>query len=415
MKITLIESSFGLLAIDQNGELIDRFLYPKKPQKAAAAVLRTEAGKMSNETQSFVKALLEKSFDTFVFENQNLAETVKNILAIDVEIATTTEAGDIVRRNTEKIALEAGFVKDSEEFNQWMRNVSMEIAKLKVRGSIERRDLIVAQAIQALDDLERTINLLMSRIREWYGIQFPELDRHLDKHETYCRLVVDLGYRDSFTVSNLAMEGVPETKIQQIAKAAESSMGADIAEQDLGEIQALCKSVLNLYDLRQELEKYMDNVMQQVAPNIKSLVGSLLGARLIAIGGGLQNVARLPASTIQVLGAEKALFRSLKTGTRPPKHGLIFQHTYLHDAQRWQRGKLARALAGKLAIAARADAFGNRDISKLLKEGLDRRVEEIRQKYREPPPIPEKKPRYEHADRNQRGKNRRKFRREFQR
>jgi nucleolar protein 56 len=150
--------------------------------------------------------------------------------------------------------------------------------------------------------------------------------------------------------------------------------------------------VLSLYEMRQDLEKYMDNIMNAVAPNVMSLVGSLLGARLIAIAGGLPNIARLPASTIQILGAEKALFRSLKTGTRPPKHGLIFQHTYLHDAKRWQRGKLARALAGKLAIAARADAYGGRDISKRLKEDLNRRVEEIREKYSEPPPIQERKP-----------------------
>lgn len=413
MRITLIESSFGVLAFDQDNKLTDKSLYPKIPQKAAKVMLRLEAGKLTNELQAFIKRLQERDFDIFTFENPNLAETAKSLLGINAEVARTTEAGEIARLSANRLALETGFVKDSDEFNRWMRDISMEIAKLRVRGSIERRDLIAAQAIQALDDLDKTINLLMSRIREWYGIQFPELDRHLDKHETYCRLVVNLGYREAFTEENLAKEELPETKIQQIAKAAGSSMGADIAEADLREIQALCKSILNLYSLRQKLEEYMDDVMQEIAPNIKSLAGSLLGARMIAIAGGLQNVARLPASTIQVLGAEKALFRSLKTGTRPPKHGLIFQHTYIHDAKRWQRGKLARALAGKLAIAARADAFGDRDISKTLKENLDKRVEEIRQKYSEPPPFPAKKPAHEGAHRSQQDRNWRKRRREY--
>jgi nucleolar protein 56 len=104
------------------------------------------------------------------------------------------------------------------------------------------------------------------------------------------------------------------------------------------------------------------------------------------------NLAKRPASTIQVLGAEKALFRSLKTGARPPKHGMIFQHTLLHDAKRWQRGKIARALAGKVAIAARVDAFGGRKIGDELKADLDRRIEEIHQKYDQPPPLPPPKP-----------------------
>jgi len=132
--------------------------------------------------------------------------------------------------------------------------------------------------------------------------------------------------------------------------------------------------------------------MDEVAPNTKTIAGSLLGARLIAIAGSLRNLAMRPASTIQVLGAEKALFRSLKTGARPPKHGLIFQHALLHDAKRWQRGKIARAIAGKLAIAIRIDAFGGNYVGDRLKADLDRRIEEIRQKYSEPPPVKEQKP-----------------------
>jgi nucleolar protein 56 len=147
--------------------------------------------------------------------------------------------------------------------------------------------------------------------------------------------------------------------------------------------------------------------MEEVAPNTKALAGSLLGARLIAIAGGLSNLSRKPASTIQILGAEKALFRSLKTGTLPPKHGLIFQHTFLHDAKRWQRGKIARALAGKLAIAVRTDAFGGRDIRAALKADLDKRVAEIQEKYREPPPIQERKPKHEKRFENRRRMHRR--------
>ena len=148
-----------------------------------------------------------------------------------------------------------------------------------------------------------------------------------------------------------------------------------------------------MYKLREGMETYLDKTMDEVAPNTKAIVGALLGARLIAISGGLQNLAKRPASTMQVLGAEKALFRAIKTGARPPKHGLIFQHTLIHDAQRWQRGKIARAIAGKLAIAVRIDVYRGTYAGDKLKKALDKRIEEIRAKYPEPPPIKEQKPR----------------------
>jgi nucleolar protein 56 len=232
----------------------------------------------------------------------------------------------------------------------------------------------------------------MGRLREWYGVHFPELDRLVEKHETYARLVMNLGDRINFVLETLKKEDIPKAKAEQTAKVAETSMGADTAEKDLAQIQALSKSVLELYELRKGMESYLDKTMDEVAPNTKAIAGSLLGARLIAIAGSLRNLAMRPASTIQVLGAEKALFRSLKTGARPPKHGLIFQHAVLHDAKKWQRGKIARAIAGKLAIAARVDAFGGNYVGDRLKADLDRRIEEIRLKYPEPPPIKEQKP-----------------------
>jgi nucleolar protein 56 len=125
--------------------------------------------------------------------------------------------------------------------------------------------------------------------------------------------------------------------------------------------------------------------MEEVAPNTNAIAGPLLGARLIAVAGGLRNLAKMPASTIQVLGAEKALFRALRTGTRPPKHGLIFQHSLLHEAKPWQRGKVARGLAGKISIATRVDAFGGKFKGDELKRDLDRRIKEIQEKYRKPP------------------------------
>jgi len=401
MKATVVECSIGVLAFNEGNELVGKILFPRKPQVAAEALAKVEAGKIVDEIAELVRILQDMGYNSFIFENENLGKEVERKFGVAVEVSKPSAAGEMLRSRIERFAVETRFVEDQEEFSLWMHNVTMEIAKLRVKGAVEKRDLVVAQAIQTLDDLDRAINLLMNHVREWYGVHFPELDRLVEKHETYARLIVNLGSREDFTVKNLKNEDVPEQKAEGIAKVAEKSMGADLTETDLQQIQALCKSMLSLYDLRQSLESYLDKTMKEVAPNTKALVGSLLGARLIAISGGLSNLARRPASTIQILGAEKALFRSLKTGTRPPKHGLIFQHMLLHDAKRWQRGKLARALAGKAAIAARTDAFGGRDISDQLKASLDKRVEEIREKYAEPPPIPVEKPKPERPRREE--------------
>jgi nucleolar protein 56 len=392
MKATIIQSLFGVLAFDEGNRLVAHSLFSKKPDEAARAIVEIESGKVVKEVAELVNYLKNSSYDTFVFENPLLAASVKEKLGVNVEVSRVSDAGEVLRTNMEGFALETGFVKDYGEFRIWTHSVTMEIAKIRVKRAIEKRDLVIAQAIQTLDDLDKTINLFMSRVREWYGIHFPELDRLLEKHETYARLVVNLGFRENFTVERLEKEGLPKSKAEQIANAAQFSMGADMAEVDLTQIQALSRSVINLYELRQKLEDYVDSAMEEVAPNIKALTGALLGARLIALAGGLTNLAKMPASTLQVLGAEKALFRSLKTGTKPPKHGIIFQHAFLHEAKKWQRGKIARALAGKLAIAARTDAFGGRYIGEELRADLEKRVEEIRQKYAEQPKVSEKKP-----------------------
>jgi nucleolar protein 56 len=395
MKATIVESSFGILAFNDENELVEKVLFPKKPMEAAKILIKTEAGNITEEVSTLITTLKQKGFDEFLFENANLAKEVETTMGIHVETSKPSKAGKLLQTKPESFAVKTGFVKDATDFSLWTHNVTMEITKLRVRGAVEKRDLIVAQAVQSLDELEKTINMLMARVREWYGIHFPELDRLLEKHETYARLVVELGNKDNFTAENLEKEDVPKPRAEAIAKVAEKSMGADLSESDLWQIQALCKDILDLYRLRTDFETYLDSTMSEVAPNIQCLVGSLLGARLIAVSGGLMNLAKRPASTIQVLGAEKALFRSLKTGTRPPKHGLIFQHTLLHDAKRWQRGKIARAVAGKLAIAARADAFGRRSIGDELKAKMEKRIDEIHKKYEQPPPIVREKPRHE--------------------
>ncbi|MDR0492482.1 MAG: C/D box methylation guide ribonucleoprotein complex aNOP56 subunit [Nitrososphaerota archaeon] len=405
MKAFIVQFPFGVTAFDDKNQLVEKALFPKKVQAAAKNLLRTEQGKLSDQATSLITLLKNVGYDTFVFSNGKLAEEAQRRLKVSVEVAKPAETAVLNNRMSD-IAVESGFVAGQQELDSWNRDVSMELSKLRIKGATGKRDLIVAQGIQTLDSLDQTVNLFMGRLREWYGIYFPELDRLVEKHETYARLAMNLGNRDNFSIEKLEAEGIPKERTQLINKAADASMGADISDLDLEQVQTLAKDILAFYTLRKSMDEYVDRTMEEMAPNVRAVAGALLGARMISIAGSLQNLAMRPASTIQVLGAEKALFRSLKTGARPPKHGLIFQHTMLHDAKRWQRGKIARVIAGKLAIAARADAFGEGHyIGDTLKEEINKRVEEIREKYKEPPPPKEPKPKEkrERFERRERG------------
>jgi len=405
LKATIIESIIGIIGFGEANELVDKVLFPQDPKETAERLRKIEAGKVVNELETLIERLRNKGFVIFVFESSEIARNVHEKLHVEVDVIKSSEVGELLRSNLERFAIETGFVKQGAELRDWIHQVSMELTKIRVRMAVEKRDLVVAQAIQTLDDLDKTVNLFMGRIREWYGLHFPELDKLLEKHETYARLILKLGTRDNLTAENLEKEGIPKTKAQQIAETANASMGAELIEADLNQIQSMCKNALELYDRRQSLENYIDSTMDEVAPNIRTLVGAPLGARLIALAGGLSNLAKMPASTIQVLGAEKALFRALKTGTHPPKHGIIFQHTIIHEAKYWQRGKLARALAGKLAIAARTDAFSGKYCGDRLKADLERRMKEIQEKYAETPQIkkPAIKERFRRMKRGRRG------------
>jgi nucleolar protein 56 len=384
MKASIIDSVIGVFAFDQDNRLISKVLFKKDAEAAAEAILNFESGEVAEELRTLLKKLLEKNYETFVFENSEIAKEVHKSFNVGTETAKSSVTGELLRKNVFQFAIEDGFVDSEQEFREWVRDISIALTKKRVRKTVEKRDLTIAQAILSIDDLDKTINLFMGRIQEWYGLHFPELTHLLENQETYARLVLNLGDKKNFAIKDLENEGLPEDKAERIADAVTKSMGADLKEEDMRQMQELCKTTLELSALRGKLEIYLDAAMNEVAPNLNEMAGSLLGARLIAIAGGLGNLA----STIQVLGAEKALFRALKTGARPPKHGLLFQHALIHEASRWQRGKVSRALAGKIAIAARVDAYGGKFAGSELKADLEKRVKEIHERYAEPPPAP---------------------------
>lgn len=387
MKAAIIPSVIGVFGLSEDGEIIDKEVFMKDAVKVSENLFAIEQGKIIPELRRLIERLKGQNYDVFVFDSPEIANAVRDEFKVNVEVRSLIDLSERIREKMGEIGVKVGFIKEPSEITRWIHDVTIKFSKLKIKKATEKRDLMVVQAVQALDDLDQTLNLFMSRLREWYGVHFPELNRLIDKHETYARLVYTLGRKENFTLERLEKEGFPRSRAIEIAQSARTSMGADLQDMDIEQVKRFSKNILQLYEVRAHLEKYIDNLMEEVAPNIRALAGSSLGARLIALAGGLENLAKLPASTVQVLGAEKALFRALRTGAKPPKHGVIFQHSLIFKARKWLRGKIARALAGKLSIAARTDAFTGNYIGDKLKEDLLKRVKEIEEKYPEPPKI----------------------------
>lgn len=257
-----------------------------------------------------------------------------------------------------------------------LRKRMIKKARKEVKEAYTGKDVHVIKAANLLGDLDNVFNLLAEQLREWYGVHFPELERIVRDNDAYLKLVYSLGMRGNFDAKSVA-EHYSGERASEIVDAVKKSIGADLGTAELGEIKLLALNALNIKEERTYIGKYVEKEMSALAPNFSELAGAILAARLLAKAGSLRKLAIVPSSTMQVYGAERALFQAMKRGSRGPKYGLIFGHPMVASAKPHLRGKVARALAGKLSIAAREDYFGKEKIAARLRKELDARVNAI--------------------------------------
>ena len=250
----------------------------------------------------------------------------------------------------------------------------MDKAKAGVQRAFSQKDASLIHAVRAIDDLDEVKSLLSQRLGEWIKINFPELAL---SEERMAEVFAEFGAKEFFEQQKLA-EVLNEQKAKEVIEKARASYGAKFDEHDASAVRGIAKLVKELFKARKELVEFIQVKAKQAMPNISLLVEPLLAARLVSTAGGLDKLAGMPASTIQVIGAERALFKHLRTGSLPPKHGIIFQSTLINAAPLAHRGKIARALAAKLAIAAKADFYTGNFIAPKLKQDLDKRLAQIR-------------------------------------
>jgi nucleolar protein 56 len=283
------------------------------------------------------------------------------------------------------VMVKAGLAYSAEEVFDIIREFAVRDSEEKIREAAAHPDLQIVQSINSVDELDKISNLMAMRVREWYGLHFPELDGLVQDPMAYCRIVADLGLRANCTPEKLSVTGFSEAKMNAIVEAARQSKGGELREEDLDALIMLAKDAVSTGKLRDKMLRHVERNMAKLCPNLTVMAGAGIGARLIAKAGSLKRLSDMPASTVQVLGAEKALFRALKTGGKPPKHGIIFQHPAIHSAPAWQRGKIARILGSKLVLAARIDYYSGK-LNQALVDKMNAKIEEVKKKYPEPKP-----------------------------
>ena len=376
MGVHISECVLGVFAFDDEGQMLASKEFPRDAAKVAKRIADVQAGIPTEEHHDLIAELIGEKYREFKLESGPLAARLgEEFKKARFEVLAPNKAGGVLRGDLKGIARRMGF----EEVESLVREVNFILTRQKLRAEAAERDKLVIQTIGVLDEVDKFTNILSGMIREWYSTHFPELDRLVPDHKTYLKLILELGHRERFTAA--AIKDVAEMSDEESAQTSEAtraSLGAPFDELDIRALQDCAREVFALYEFRERIAEYIDGLMAQVAPNLRAVVGGLIGARLISLAGGLDRLSRMPASTLQVLGAEKALFRALRTRARPPKHGVIYQYPEVRGASRRQRGKIARALAGKLTIAARVDAMSGEFFGDKLAADLKARITRIK-------------------------------------
>ncbi|RLG26518.1 rRNA biogenesis protein [Methanosarcinales archaeon] len=261
----------------------------------------------------------------------------------------------------QSLAVDHGFVESREEYYGLLRAVMLEASREKIRRGW-KKDVQVIHTASTIDELGESINLLQERLKNVFTTHFPEQNLH---GRELAELIITYGRRS----------GIPDT--HPLYGSARDSIGMQITDEEESLMRELAENIVSLYKLRHNYEEYLERTIAEFAPNLADLAGAKLTARLISLAGSLERLAQQPASRIQVIGAKKALFRHLEGRAPPPKHGIIYQHPAIKKTPPRLRGKIARRLAAKIAMASRIDLYSG-TLNPDLKDGFEREMAKIK-------------------------------------
>jgi nucleolar protein 56 len=348
MKAYIAQSFLGIFGLDESGNVIEAIIYGKEPNKIAEKIL-------SHEPTKEEKELMEK------LKKKGYSELISSKTLEGCKFEPNNSGERNFKQQFRQIMKKYGF--SDIELNEFLTKIGIEFTRIQTKATV-KKDRIAMQVIDGMDELDKSLNISIARLREWYSLHFPEMDKVIENHEKFAKIVSESGLRDK----------IEEKELIELKK---GSMGIELSEKDEAILKEYASGIRNLYKIREKMEKYLDAILKEVAPNLRELAGATIAARLISLSGGLDKLTKKPSSTIQLLGAEKALFRFLHGRGRSPKYGLLFMHNMVQNAPNEKKGKIARILASKLSIAAKIDYYGKGGVSSELKKNLDDKIKNI--------------------------------------
>ncbi|KAK1625695.1 NOSIC domain-containing protein [Colletotrichum phormii] len=353
------ELTTGPTSSEQINEMLKLKTFVKFDSSAVAVeeAAGLKEGRVPPMLANLLKEIKDEKKATLAVADLKLGTAIGKLPDLDIKAVSDAASQDLFRAVRENLSsLIPGLT--TETMDRMALGLSHSISRHKLKFSADKVDAMVVQAIKLVDDLDKELNVYAMRTKEWYGWHFPELAKILNDNLVYARLVVAVGMRQDFAESDLS-DILPEELEGPVKTAAEISMGTEMTPEDLENIQLLAQQVITYSEYRTSLSTYLESRMRALAPNLTALVGYLVGARLIAHAGSLISLAKSPSSTIQIYGAEKALFRALKTKHDTPKYGIIYHSSLVGQATGKNKGKIARSLAAKTALGLRVDALGD--------------------------------------------------------
>ncbi|KAI6182084.1 SnoRNA binding domain protein [Aphelenchoides bicaudatus] len=365
-KVDKIWSAFGTADGAQERLELVEFKKFKDVHDALKVSTGVEEGKLSKSLKKMLKSAVSDAEELHVGDTK-LGALIKENLSIPcVHGKATDELMRSIRANADDLLSE-----HKAEINAMRLALAHSLGRYRVKFNPEKIDTMIVQAVSLLDDLDKELNNYSMRCREWYGWHFPELSKIIQDHMAYAKVIKAIGMKQN--AINVDLSSIlPEDLSERVKEEAELSMGTDISELDIIHISQLCDQIIELMQYRIQLNEYLKDRMNALAPNLTVLVGELVGARLVSRAGTLVNLAKYPASTIQILGAEKALFRALKTKRETPKYGLIYHAQLVGSVGGPLKGKIARKLAAKVSLATRIDALCDESLGNQM--GIDSRA-----------------------------------------
>jgi len=317
------KSIIGYIALDESGRLVAYRLFDKNPE-AVAEKLRGE---------------IDREF----------------LEGLNAEIRVGGDAQRMIRSRIRRLALDLGFFSDEREFNEFVWRVARVLTAKRMKEFVTR-DTLVIRAVSTLENVNKVLNTFSEQLREWYTLHYPECKL---AGAELANAILDYGRR----------EGFPEYR---------GSVGMELNQEDITMLKEFAKTLRELYELKEKLNEYVAKTLRELMPNSSALIEPIVLAKLLAKAGSIEKLAKLPSSTIQLLGAEKALFRHLRSRkSKPPKHGILFECAWVRTAPKKKRGKIARAIAAKLSVASKIDYYSGRDESSRLKQELKEEIERI--------------------------------------